>query len=133
MTGKLTPKQETFALGYVEMGSASAAYRQAYNAENMKPETVNRSAKELLDNPKITARIQELQEAHRERHDVTVDSLTEELEEARKLAIKNEQPSAVVQAVMGKAKLHGLIKDRHEHTGEDGGPVSFIMNLHPET
>ncbi len=23
-------------------------------------------------------------------------------------------------------------KDRHEHTGEGGGPVSFVMNLHPD-
>ena len=117
VTVTLTPKQETFCLAYIEEGCASAAYRQAYNAERMKPETVNRSAKELLDNPKITARIQELQEAHQSRHNVTVDSLTKELEDARDLATQNKQPSAVVQAVLGKAKIHGLLTDRHEHTG----------------
>ncbi|MGU9998175.1 terminase small subunit, partial [Bordetella avium] len=37
----LTPKQEAFALAYVETGNASEAYRRAYSAERMKPETVN--------------------------------------------------------------------------------------------
>lgn len=39
--GQLTPKQETFCLAYIETGNASEAYRQAYDAENMKPDTVN--------------------------------------------------------------------------------------------
>lgn len=59
----LTPKMEAFCLAYLKSGNASEAYRQSYNAENMKPETVNRTAKELLDNPKITARLAELNAA----------------------------------------------------------------------
>lgn len=59
----LTAKQDAFALAYLETGNASEAYRRAYSAENMKPETVNRTAKELLDNPKITARLAELNAA----------------------------------------------------------------------
>lgn len=57
---KLTPKQEAFCLAYMETGNASEAYRMAYSAEKMKPETVSRSAKELMDNPKITTRLEEL-------------------------------------------------------------------------
>lgn len=38
----LTQKQEAFALAYFETGNASEAYRRAYNAENMKPESINR-------------------------------------------------------------------------------------------
>ncbi|NQV85002.1 MAG: terminase small subunit [Rhodospirillales bacterium] len=78
--GQLSPKQEKFCLVYIETGNASEAYRQSYNAVNMKPETINRKAKVELDKGKIRARVQELQEAHCERHDVTVDSLTTELE-----------------------------------------------------
>ncbi len=44
----LTPKQEAFALAYVETGNASEAYRYAYDAGNMKLASVNRKAKELL-------------------------------------------------------------------------------------
>lgn len=57
---KLTQKQEAFCIAYIECGNASDAYRSAYNSENMKPETVNRKAKELTDNGKIAARIKEL-------------------------------------------------------------------------
>ena len=79
----LTPKQEAFAMAYVETGNASEAYRRSYNAEKMKPETVNRTAKEQLDNPKIAARLAELKAAHVERHEITVDDLIRELEPDR--------------------------------------------------
>lgn len=59
----LTQKQEAFCIAYLKTGNASEAYRQSYSAEKMKPETVNRTAKELLDNPKITARLAELNAA----------------------------------------------------------------------
>ncbi len=113
----LTPKQEAFCLAYIESGNASEAYRQAYDAEKMKPETINRKAKELLDNGKIAARVVQIQAGHQERHDVTVGSLTKELEADRKLARSNDQASAAIAATMGKAKLHGLLKDKVEHSG----------------
>lgn len=56
----LTPKQEAFCLAYLRTGNASEAYRLSYEAQNMKPESVNRKAKELLDNVKIAARLQDL-------------------------------------------------------------------------
>lgn len=56
----LTLKQEKFCHVYIETGNATEAYRQAYSTSNMKPETVNRNAKTLIDNSKISARIAEL-------------------------------------------------------------------------
>lgn len=111
---ELTIKQEGFCMDYVECGNASEAYRRNYNAENMKPETINRKAKELMDNGKISARVAELQASHVERHNVTVDSISTELEEARKAALEADQNNAAIQASMGKAKLHGLLKDQVE-------------------
>mgnify|MGYP003587417918 CR=1 FL=1 len=113
----LTPKQEAFCLAYVETGNASEAYRRSYNAEKMKAETVNRTAKELLDNPKIAARVKELQESHQRRHNVTVDSLLAELEEARLMALQEAQPSAAISATMGKAKIVGVDVQKVEHSG----------------
>ena len=119
---KLTIKQEAFCLAYIELGNASAAYRSAYNASHMKPSTINRKAKELLDNGKIAARIKELQYSALERHNVTVDSLLLELEEARQCALAAETPqtSAAVGATMGKAKLMGLDKQLVDVTSTDG-------------
>lgn len=53
----LTIKQEAFCERYIETGNASEAYRQAYDAGKMKPATVNRTAKSLVDDPKIAARV----------------------------------------------------------------------------
>ena len=60
----LTEKQETFCMAVFEGSGFSDAYRQAYDAANMKPATINRQAHELMINPKITARMDEL---HRQR------------------------------------------------------------------
>lgn len=59
----LTIKQENFCLKFIECGNASEAYRHAYNAEKMKPETVNVKASELMSNGKVTVRVDELRKA----------------------------------------------------------------------
>lgn len=125
MPSELTPKQDTFCQKYIELGDATKAYYAAYDAKKSKPITANRAAKELLDNPKIAARVRALREIHQERHMVTVDSITGELEEARRLALETEQPSAAVTASMGKAKIHGLIVEKNEHSGPNGGPIVY--------
>ena len=120
--GKLTPKQEAFAQAYIETGNASEAYRRAYSAGKMKPESVNESASRLLADVKITARLAELREPIMQRHNVTVDSLVLELEEARQAALSADTPqsSAAVAATMGKAKLCGLDKQVIDLMSSDG-------------
>lgn len=111
---KLTPKQEKFSQLYIELSNASEAYRRSYNAENMKDESIHVNACKLLSDAKVAQRVKELQEMHVKRHMVTVDSLTKELEEARELALKIENPAPAVSATLGKAKLHGLLTDKFE-------------------
>ena len=124
---RLTPKQEAFCLAYIETGNASEAYRQAYSTSRMKPATVNSKAYELLRNGEIAARIDELKAKHAKRHEITVDDLIAELEEARQLAIDTSQSGSAVTATMGKAKLLGLDKQLIEHSGEVG--VSLKINV----
>ncbi|CUK21911.1 terminase small subunit [Achromobacter xylosoxidans] len=126
----LTPKQEAFALAYVETGNASEAYRRSYSAEKMKPAVVAVKASELLAHGKVSVRVAELQAAHAERHKLTVDDLLRELEEARQAALTAEsvQSSAAVAATMGKAKLLGLDKQVVEHSGPNGGPIPTMPN-----
>lgn len=52
---------------------------------------------------------------------VTVQSLTDELDEARALAARVDQPSAMTAATIAKGKLHGLMVDRKE----SGDPGAF--------
>lgn len=106
----LTPKQEAFARAYVETSNASEAYRRAYNAENMKRESIAVEACKLLDDPNVAQMVQSLKEEALQRHRLTVDDLLRELEEARMAAYQQEKPqaAAMVAASMGKAKLLGL-------------------------
>lgn len=114
----LTVKQEAACQAYIECsGNQSEAYRMAYDAENMSPETVWKEASILFNHPHVTVRIIELQSIHAERHNVTIDTLTNELDQARDLAAKAKQPAAMTAATMGKAKLHGLLSDKYQHIG----------------
>ena len=64
---KLTIKQEAFARAYVETGNASEAYRRAYNAENMKQESIAVRACELLAHSKIAVMVSEMRKELAER------------------------------------------------------------------
>ena len=85
----------------------------------------------MLSEAKVQQRLEELQEQAAKRHGTTIDSLTEELEKARETAMDTGQVSAAVSAIMGKAKLHGLVKDKvaNEFAGADGQPVTPIINV----
>jgi phage terminase small subunit len=76
----LTPKQERFCWLYVEKSNASEAYREAYDvASDTKPETIHRCAAELLANPKVTTRLEQIRAELRERSAITLDHLVEAL------------------------------------------------------
>lgn len=124
MADKLTGKQEAFCLKYVECGNQSEAYRHAYDVgENTKPETVWVKACELMSGGKVSARVFALQQMAQERTLVTIESITVELEEARAMAVKTDQSSAMTAASMGKAKVNGLLVDKVDTKGE----VKIVM------
>jgi len=122
MTVKLTPKQEDFCQKYIECKNASAAYRLAYDCKGSSDATVNRAANELMDNPKIAPRIETLQAQAQKRHNITVDSLTENMTENRELAKTLYKPETMQSADMGMAKLHGFLNDKVTH---DIGPETL--------
>ena len=123
---KLTPKQEDFCHFYIEMGNASEAYRESYDADSMNENTVNRKAHDLLENGKITARLEQIRKEHQRRHNLTVDTLLAELEDARKAAFIGDkaQVAGAVAATMGKAKLLGLDKQILVHSNDPENPIT---------
>lgn len=112
-TPDLTAKQEAFCLAYVETGNASEAYRRSYDVSpDTKPESIWTNASKLMSDAKVSLRVKELQLEARAITLVSVGTLTQELEEARAHAMKDEKgASAAVSAIMGKAKLHKLLDD----------------------
>lgn len=122
---RFTDKMEAFCLAYIETNNASEAYRRSYNVTNMAEKTAARESWIVLQKPQVQDRLAELREVVMDRHNITVDTLLAELEEARKAALSAETPqtSAAVSATMGKAKLLGLDKKIVEITGKNGGAI----------
>lgn len=105
----LTPKQEAFALAYIETGNAAEAYRRAYDVKaQTQHATIYVAASRLLDDPKIALRVDELRNRAVNRVLYTVEQAFAEYEDARQLALQEANPSAAVSAVTGKVKLFGL-------------------------
>jgi len=122
---QLTAKQEKFSLAYIETGNASAAYRKSYNADKMRPETINRNAKALLDNNKITTRLEELRAPVVEAAQITLEGHLRTLAELRDEAKKLGQMAAATTAEVARGKAAGLYVEKREITGKDGGPVEL--------
>src|SRR5262249_49203080 len=98
----------------------AAGYRAKLDlSEPDKCHSADVGASVLLKNPKVKRRIGELATMAAKRHEITQDSLLEELEQARQAALTNNQASAAVAASMGKAKLCGMIVERKD-TGKPG-------------
>lgn len=125
----LTLKQEKFCQLYIELGNASEAYRQSYDTDNMKSDTIHRKAAELMADGKITARIDELKAEHQQRHQLTVDDLIRELDQAREIALAKENPNAMITATMGKAKLLGFDKGEAEKVKVEISPLPRLIDL----
>lgn len=103
----LTARQSAFVTLYVETNDLADAYLGAgYKAKDRT--TASTLASALVKHTKVSASIAAFREKTAKVAQVTIASLTAELEEARKLAIECEQPAAATSAIMSKAKLHGL-------------------------
>jgi phage terminase small subunit len=119
---RLTAKQIVFCQKVLEGLNLSDAYRASYSAEKMLPATVNRAAKELMDNPKIAARVGELRESvstivvKRAAH--TLDAAMDEAGQMLEGAKAAGQYSAGVAAAKLRAQLAGhLSEKKEEHKG----------------
>lgn len=75
----LTIKQEKFCNKYLECGNASEAYRYAYDCSNMSNNAVWNASSILLDNPKVTQRIKELQSSFQKKTEITKERVLNEL------------------------------------------------------
>lgn len=115
MDSALDPQREKFVREYHATGNASEAFRRANpKAKKWKDNSVHVRASQWLSDAKVQLRLRTLQAAACEKHEISIESLTKELDEDRKGAREAGQYSAAITAVMGKAKLHGLIVDRKD-------------------
>jgi len=108
MAALSNPRQERFARLVVKGIPPYRAYPDAgYRFDAGNPYR-------LTENDRVKRRVSELQKAAQMRTINTVESIADELDEAKDIAKHVEQPSAMVAASVAKAKLLGLMVDKSE-------------------
>lgn len=111
---KLTPKQERFVELYTKTGNGRTAYRGAYNASGMSDGAVDQEVNRLFKNPKVALRREETVEEIQKDTVYTAQYISAELEKERQAASAKGNNSAAVAALMGIAKIQGLIVNKSE-------------------
>jgi len=112
-------RHERFAQLRAKGKSVDAAHAEAGFSPN------RGNAARLNANESIAARVAELQAKAAEKAVITAADIARQLDEDREFARENKQSAAAVSATLGKAKLLGLMPERHEHTGKNGGPIEY--------
>jgi len=79
MADKLTIKQEKYAQGLFSGLSQRAAYKQAYDAENMTDKQIDEEACKLAATPKVSQRVEQLVNELADRNMVTKEKVLAEL------------------------------------------------------
>jgi phage terminase small subunit len=108
----LTPKQEKFCQNIVKGMSQADAYRDAYNTENQKDETIWSNACRLMNDSKVIARVKELTEITVKDIKYEIEDCFRETDEILQLAKMTENLQIMLKAVEQKGKLKGLFKDK---------------------
>ncbi len=118
--GGLTIKQQRFVRAYLKTGNASEAYRQAYDCNGSADTTINRNAHALLQNDKIAARVEQLEQEAAEVARLDKSMVLAGLLQTARNAEKWEQagPAARCWELLGKAVGGGMFTDRHQ-VGQD--------------
>lgn len=113
----LTAKQENFAQCIADGMSQADAYRTAFDAGNMKAETIHKRASELMGNGEVTGRVSALRER------LTVKALwsREQSVAALQNVLDDAPPAARVAAVRELNLMHGFNEPiKVDHTSSDG-------------
>lgn len=109
---KLTAKQDKFARLVAEGKTQAEAYREAYNASNMKPETIQKRASELALDGVVTGRIDELKKEFTKKLDIvstiTVERQIKYTQKAIQECLKSGDFNNYLKAMDMQNKLIGL-------------------------
>lgn len=110
----LTPKQEAFAMAVASGKSQADAYRAAYNADKMKPPTVQKRASELMADGEVAGRVAELRKPVADKAQITLESHLRDLMMLRNMAVKEKQISAAITAEVARGKAAGVHVEKSE-------------------
>ena len=104
---KLTAKQEAFAQAIADGLGQADAYRFAYDAENMKDESVYPQASKLMKSPKVATRIAELKAQVADKQLWTREMSVKGLISAYRIALEAKTSTGMTAAVKELNIMHG--------------------------
>lgn len=126
MAALFTEKMEAFCLKVIELDSPKYAYKATYNTSG-NDSTIETEANRLMKNPLVVARIQELRNMSAEVHFITQEGQARKLEKVFEGAMKDGRYDAANNAIMGQSKHYGLIIEKAELSGKNGGAIPFTQ------
>jgi hypothetical protein len=116
---KLTAKQEAFAQGIADGLGQADAYRMAYDAENMKDNTIYPLASKLMNNSKVATRVAELKAQVVEKQLWTREMSVKGLMSAYRIALEAKASTGMTAAVKELNIMHGYNE-----------PTKLAVNMH---
>jgi len=122
----LTPKQEKFAQSVASGKSQADAYRMAYNAGNMKEETVWSNASVLMADNKVSARVDEIRKPIVECAQFTLDQHLINLMSLRDKAAEDGKWGAAIAAEIGRGKAAGLYINKGDSDDDKNLTVEIV-------
>lgn len=129
---RLTEKQEKFCNYYLDCdGNASEAYRMAYDASKMQPETIWSNASRMLASNKVAARIAELRSERAEASKVNREKVEKILMD---IVMMDPNDIYLVDSTTGKIKLKPpgqmpkRVRNAMKKISNDKGKVSYEFN-----
>ena len=120
----LPSKYQRFVSSYINDGRLTIAAKKA----GSQAKNLSQAGKELLIREDIQAAIMEVNQELAADHNVTRESLAKEFNLAYKVALGAQNPSAMVAAASGKARLYGLdiqktVSDQPEQESDQLDPL----------
>lgn len=101
--------------------AAGMGIADAYAKAGYKPNAA--AATKVGKRSEVAIRIAALQTLTARNAAFTVQDMIKQLDEDRKFAKERGAPAAMISASMGKAKILGMLVDKQEITGKDGGAI----------
>ena len=135
---ELTSRQEKFVQGLFRGLSQRQSYKESYNCNEWKDESIDSRASELANNSKIVARLTELRANVTKESSWTVERLIKEFEQCKKKCMQEVEVmkfdpeqgmmvgtgeykfeySGVIKSLENIGKLLGMYETKLKHSGE---------------
>ena len=131
----LTTKQEIFVQRLIEGNSQREAYKFAYEADNMKNETIDKRASELFSKGEIKGRYEELLEEHKQKALYTREEAVNDLiwlkEKAREdieyRGLKQANGGHFLKSVNELCQLEGLYPTKEENKKDTEEDIAKVL------